>query len=298
MIIGLTGATGFIGKYLLRLYSAEHKFVCATSRTDFSGLYQNGNIEYYHSDYSRKSFTEIFKDCDALISLGAVRSTPEKEESICNYFENVASTENLILAGAELGITNMVSVSSRSVYSEKCKCPYNEEVTFPVNLYGVSKLYCDNLCEYYNAKLNLNIKSLRLSQVIGAGERGGYILAVFLEKCQKGEPLSVYGQGRLSRDYIYVKDVAAGIICALEHPEKKGIFNLGSGVKTSNRELAEIYCEVFENKAGYTLLTDKQEFGSDTMLDMTKTTEQLGFAPKYTVKEAVYDMKRELAIKS
>lgn len=293
MIIGLTGATGFIGKHLLNLYSSEHKFICATSKKDFSGLLHNKNIEYHFSDYSIDSLTQIFKNCNALVNLGAVRSTAENQTSLTNFFPNISSTENLLITANKLNIKNIVNISSRAVYSAHCPTPYTEDVTSPISLYGVSKLCCEELCEYYNEKYDFKIKSLRISQVIGLGERSGYLLATFLENCQNQKPLCVYGQGKLSRDFIYVKDVAKGIITALNHSEEKGIFNLGSGYMVSNLELAQFYCLAFNNKAGFKALTDKQETGDDYYLDMSKTKKQLEFISDYTIKEAIYDMKND-----
>lgn len=292
MIIGLTGGTGFIGKHLLKKYKDKYKFVVATSKATEK---DTENIKYLQTDYSEKSFEECFSGCDALINLGATRSTPELEQSISNYFVNITSTENLLNAACTLGITNIVSISSRAVYSDMLALPYTEEVTLPLSKYGLSKLYCDNLCSYYNSHTNLNIKVLRLSQVLGLGEIGGYLLTTFIENCLNQKPLCIYGKGSLKRDYIYIEDVIDGIINAVEHKTQSGIFNLGSGVQTSTLELAQTFCKVFDNKAGYKNLVDKKEFGEDTLLDMTKCQQILGFTPKYTIEKAVIDIRNKVS---
>lgn len=223
--------------------------------------------------------------------MGAKRSDKEREKSICNYFDNIQISEALFEACEKLGITNIVNISSIAVYDAALEYPFAEKGnTTPISNYGIVKRAIEDIAYLKNKKNGMKIKSLRVAQVMGVGERAGYMLSIFLDKCLKKETLSVYGTGKAGREYIYVKDVAKAIICAAEAKEKAGVYNIGSGVLTSNLELAQSYCSVFENEKGYVLL-DKPEVLEYYLMNVKLAEKELGFKADYTVKTALEDMK-------
>lgn len=294
MKIGLTGGTGFIGQHFVKEYADGNTFVVATAHEMDGSYFQHKNIAYVLSDYSERSYREIFDGCSCIIHLGAKRFTPENEKRFSNYLDNVISSENVFEAASALGIQNIVNISTTSVYSPSQGQPYKEEKTFPLNFYGASKLCVEKMSELYNKKRGLRIKTLRLAQVLGLGERGGFLLAVYLENALRGKTLDVYGRGISAKEYIYIKDVTAAIMKACLKPELSGPFNIGSGVSTTNLELAKSFCKVFENPEGYRLLTDKKEDGLSFLMDVTLAAEQLGFCTQYSLESALADMKKEL----
>ena len=207
MKIGITGGTGFIGQYLLPELAPEHTLTVITSRKGTEGLYQHPNLSYLTAPYDREGFRRAFEACEAVVHLGAKRSTPEREKSITSYFENMESTEALFAACAELDIRNVVSISSVAVYDAGLPSPCPEtQAPSPRSNYGVAKLAIEGMARLYNRRCGMRIKSLRVAQVLGLGERGGYMPAVFLERCLRQEKLSVYGLGAGGKEYIYVKE--------------------------------------------------------------------------------------------
>lgn len=295
MKIGVTGGTGFIGQYLLKEYAGDHRFVVITTRSDVSELYQHPDINYVKETYDKQGFETAFSGCEGVIHLGARRSTKEREESIMNYFENLKTAEELFMACKALDVKNVINISSTAVYDSTLNCPFKEEIaTAPLSNYGVIKHTIEGIAHLFNSKYAMNIKSLRLAQAVGVGERAGYMLSVFQECCLKKEKLSVYGSGMAGREYIYVKDVAYGIICALDSEHESGIYNIGTGMLTTNLELAKAFCDVFNNSAGYEQLLDKPEVVEYFLMDVKSAEEKLGFKARYTLYEALSDMKRIL----
>ncbi len=292
MKLGITGGTGFIGQYFLKEFSNDNQIFVITSRDKVDDLYQNKNVFYQKADYNTEGFKKIFAGCDAVIHLGAKRSSKEIEGHIENYFDNVRVSEELFTACSELGITNVVNISSTAVYDTTTKFPFSEQnAVNPLSYYGTAKLMVENIAHIFNRKKNMKIKSLRIAQVIGVGERGGYMLSIFLERCLKQEVLNVYGKGESGREYIYVKDVARAINYALNNPDESGIYNIGSGILTTNLELAEAFCKIFENKLGYHLLTDKKEALDFYLMDVKLVKEKMGFETKYSLEDSLKDMK-------
>ncbi len=295
MKIGITGGTGFIGRYFLQALSPMDEAVVLTSRSVFSDLINKPNITYICGGYCREDFYRAFSDCDCIVHLGAKRSSPENEKSLAPYLENIQAADDLFKAAQELGIGNIVSISSTAVYSQENAVPFQESANpIPLSFYGVSKRSVEELAAHYNRRYGMCIKSLRAAQVLGLGERPNYMPAIFLQKCLAGQKLSVYGTGTAGKEYIYVKDIVRGINCALSHPDEKGVFNLGTGILTSNLELAKQYCIVFQNAAGYELCADKPEIPSRHYMDIQKASASLGYAPAYSLEEALMDMRQIL----
>lgn len=293
MKIGITGGTGFIGQYLLKECVNEHEFRVAYSGKSERRLFEHENIAYFVSDYSQESFEKIFKGCDAIVHLGAKRPSKENEESILSYTENIVTAEHLFKAAVNQNITNIINVSSRSVYSSDLHLPFTEDVTKPYNNYGVIKLAVENMANIYNNKYNMRIKSLRLAQVLGLNEKPGLISTVFFERCVRKETLYVYGKGVSAKEYIYVKDVVNAILCSCRKADISGSFNIGTSKLVSNYELAEIYCHVLSNNAGISCLEDKAEDNMRFVMDISKAKGLLGFEPRYSVEEAIRDMVKE-----
>ena len=109
------------------------------------------------------------------------------------------------------------------------------------------------------------------------------------DNCLSHQSVKVFGTGRTSQDYVYVKDAALGIRLALEHQEVSGPFNIGSGRSTSILELAEAFCEGFRNPSGAVLVPGQENIHYNVM-DITHSQAVLGYSPKYSLKEACADM--------
>lgn len=299
MTIGITGATGFIGRYLLMELARDHDVIVATAKENICGLSRHPHVRFAQVHYNTASYQKVFAGCKAVVHLGAKRSSNVWEQSITSYFENLESAEELFRACCALGISNVVNLSSVAVYDSSLPLPFREsQAPAPLSYYGISKLAVEGMARLYNKRYGMKIKSLRVAQVLGLGERGGYMPDIFLQQCLHHEPLTVYGQGIGGKEYIYVKDVARAISCALAVPESSGVYNIGTGVLTTNRELAAAYCTVFENTAGYHLLPSHPERIERFYTDVSLAGRELGFHAAYTLKEALEDMQTMLETES
>ena len=295
MRIAVTGGTGFIGQYLLEQADENHIFVVMTSRDNIEKLAQSPYVEYKKISYEYDGFFTVLEDCDAVIHLGAVRSDAKMEESFFNYMTNIETSEALFHAAKDANVKNIVNVSSTAVYDASLEMPFSEaSATAPLSYYGVSKLTIEQIAHRYNEKYGMCIKSLRVGQALGIGEREGYMPAVFLKRCLDQEKLLVYGSGQGGKEYVYVKDIVTALLCACHKSDIKGVFNVGTGVLTTNRELAETYCKVFENKAGFELLLDKPDVLTRHYMDVEKAKNELGFSAKYSLEKALIDMKERV----
>jgi UDP-glucose 4-epimerase len=162
---------------------------------------------------------------------------------------NLAGLLNLLEGARTGGVRRVVFASSGGVvYGESDLLPHRESAPkSPVSPYGVSKLASEYYLACYRLLHHLEVVSLRYSNVYGPrqnphGEAG--VVAIFGSKIRDGEPLTVYGDGAQTRDYVFVEDVADANLAASEVtlPEFESIdsvaFNVGTGVETSVNELA------------------------------------------------------------
>lgn len=294
MVIGLTGGTGFIGQSIIR-YSDESYTFKVIARNKKENLIQKSNVQYYFvTEYTKEGMRKAFEGCDCVVHLGAGRSNPEREKNFMNYIPNIEFSDNVFQVCAELGIDNIINISSTAVYDQTMHVPYVErDANAPLSNYGVSKICVENIAHMYNKRYNMHIKSLRLGQLIGLGEHQG-IVKVFLDRCLNGEKLIVMGEGKAAKEYIYVKDVVRAIFLAAKNRELTGAYNIGTGRLTSNKELAEIFCRVFGNQRGYMLDKDKPEILTDTRMNVDKAKQILNFEAAFTLEQALADMRQEM----
>lgn len=293
MRIGLTGGTGFIGQWMIRLYASKYEFVVLTSGTHSSEHFVHKNVCYKKGEYSLDSMKEIFQGCDCLVHLGAGLSTKERETGLLNYQDNIASSENLFEAARQIGIRNVVNISSRTVYDHGSPGPYRENmVPLPMNYYAAAKLSVEYIASLYNRRFGMKIKTLRLAQIFGPGGRSGYMMEVFRRKCEAGEQITVLdNQGK---ELLYVKDAVKALLCACLQPEKAETYNVGSGIFYTNAQIADAFCRVYENKAGYVCSKDQiDDRMIQNYMDVSKAMKELEFQAEYTLENALRDLKEE-----
>ncbi len=291
MKIAITGGRGFVGKNILGLLSERYDCI-VFGREQQEDFDVNGQkISYIQTNYEKKQLMYQLKGVQAVVHMAAKRYEPN--EQISDYFTSINISDNLFFACAALDINNIVFLSSLGVYGVSPKIPSQEETeTFPSTFYGISKVTIEKIAGYYNNRYDLNIKILRLAQLVGLGEREEYMFSTFLNQARYKKRLKVWGEGKGSRDYIYVKDVAHAIERSLENDKIKGIFNIGSNISTSHRKLAEMINNVFDNIGNLDFLEDKKEDTAKYLMNSNNAASKLGWVAKWTLRDALIDMQR------
>lgn len=276
--IGLVGGSGFIGRYFQEMYADKAELIEVSRK--------NGAVSVYSAEQLQKAL----HGCDSVVVLAAKKVSPNEKQTFSLYADNLKTLENTLLACMKLGIKNIVYLSSRCVYSNLQSSPISEngEIS-PINYYGISKYAGELLCEYYNRNFGTNIKILRLSQVIG-NDKNGYLASIYMENAKAGKPLLVYGDSVGRRDYIYVKDACRAIWLALQKYVLCGVFNIGSGIGTTNAELAGAVIRGFRSSSKIEVLRGRKEDTSVCCLNTEKAKNELGFMCQYSLSEAFREL--------
>ena len=116
-------------------------------------------------------------------------------------------------------------------------------------------------------------------------------MEIFRQKCEAGEQITVLdNQGK---ELLYVKDAAKAILCACLQPEKEGTYNVGSGIFHTNAQIADAFCRVYENKAGYVCSKDQTDQMVQNYMDVSKAWKELEFQAEYTLENALRDLKAQ-----
>jgi UDP-glucose 4-epimerase len=242
MKVVATGGAGFIGSHVVgRLLAAGHAVAVvddlSTGRRDFVP----GGARLYVADILGPDLPGIFEAerPDAVVHLAAqaeVRASvedPARDAAV-----NIGGTLRLLAACREWKVGRFAYASSGgAVYGDTDRLPTPEEhPARPASPYGISKLVAEHYLACWGALFGVSGIALRYANVYGPrqnpfGEAG--VVAIFAHRLLAGEPLTINGDGRQTRDYVYVEDVAEATVRALERPQARGVVNIGTGVETS-----------------------------------------------------------------
>jgi len=248
----VTGGAGFIGSHLVdKLLSMETVEELRVLDNFFTGRLEN--LEKWANDprfvliqgdvRKREIVQKVTKNVDFVFHEAAIASVPLSiKEPLTTHEVNVAGTLNL-LEEARANDSTFLYASSCAVYGTPKRIPIREEdVAKPLSPYGASKLAAEAYCLAYNETYGLKTVCLRYFNVYGPRQTySPYagVITIFINRALKGEPPVIYGDGRQTRDFIYVDDVVVASILAATCNKAHGrVLNVGTGVETSINSLA------------------------------------------------------------
>ncbi len=247
----VTGGAGFIGSWTCELLVDRGYSVIIID--DFSsGSLDNlsriiDRVVVVKGDICRLEFVyRVMRDyrVDAVIHLAAIVSVEEVYDNpFRGFYVNANGTLNLLEASRRLDIKKFVYASSAAVYGDPVKLPITEDHPLrPKNLYGVTKLVGEMLVDSYRSSYGLPTVVLRYFNVYGPRMKQGPYAGVvynFVTRVLRDKPPIIYGDGRQTRDFVYVEDVALANIVALEK-NVDGVYNIGSGKSMEIEKLANL----------------------------------------------------------
>jgi UDP-glucose 4-epimerase len=245
----VTGGAGFIGSHIVeKLVSLGAK---VTILDNFStGLLSNIQsvvhaVNIFHADVrSAHSCLRATANQDIVFHLAAFISVPESitNPDLC-YNINIDGTKNMLEACIKNNVKTFVLSSSSAVYGNKEGICAETDQLDPQSPYGISKQKGESLCKEY-AKSGLNTVILRYFNVYGERQNpnGQYaaVVAKFTDLLKAGKPLTIFGDGKQTRDFVHVSNVAnANIIIAAKERISGEIFNIGTGTSINLLDLIE-----------------------------------------------------------
>lgn len=243
----IMGATGFIGRNLLmRLYKDPDCEITCFSRHAATLQEQFPRAKVVEGVYDASlDFDSITKDQDYVYHLVSTTYPATSNKNIQKEIsDNIVAAVNFLEACVKNKVKKVVFISSGgTVYGKTFTVPIKEDtITNPINSYGIQKLTIEKLLYLYNYMYNLDYCIIRLANPYGPYQRvhsGLGVISIFINKAVNNEPIRVFGDGNIIRDYIYIDDVISGIINIANYNGSEHIFNLGSGKGLSINEIVD-----------------------------------------------------------
>ena len=253
MKILITGVAGFIGSKVAHYFSNNGCEV--TGVDDLSQGYLNNipnNIRFIKHDLSSDDiYNKLPKDCDYILHIAGQSSGEISfDNPVIDLQKNTQSTLNLIKYGIEKKVKKILYASSMSVYGNVPDIPIKEDYpASPISCYGVSKLTSERYLEIF--KDTLPFLNIRMFNVYGPGQdlknlRQGMV-SIFLAQALTGGRIHVKGSLDRFRDFIYIDDVVDAWYKLCFNDAKNNTINLGTGKRTTIKELLLIIKKKFKN---------------------------------------------------
>jgi UDP-glucose 4-epimerase len=182
----------------------------------------------------------VCRDADAVVHLAANTGIADSlQDPLGHAATNVMGTLVVLEACRRRGVRACVVASSGAAVGEAPPPMREDLVPNPISPYGASKLAAEAYCLTYRSTFGLSAVALRFSNVYGphSGHKTS-VVARFIATILEGSPLTVYGDGRQTRDFLFVRDLTAAVWAALEPGRAQhGVYQIGSGVETAITDL-------------------------------------------------------------
>lgn len=301
----VTGVAGFIGSSVADALISRGDFVVGVDNLNeyydvnlkkarlehfFKG---KRNFKFIKADFSDlKSMKKIFKayKFDSICHLGGQAGVRYSLENPYAYISsNVMGTTIIFELAKEYGVKNVVYASSSSIYGNNKKIPFSEtdKVDMPISLYAATKRSDELIAYTYHHLYGIKMTGLRFFTVYGPWGRPDMALYIFTKKIIEGQPIDVFNNGKMKRDFTYIDDIRNGTIAAIDRQYDYEIFNLSYGksqelmpfIKTIEKSLGK------KAKINYTPIQPGDV--PETFGDIEKSRKLLDYNPSVEIQEGV-----------
>ncbi len=298
MNILVTGGSGFIGRNIVKILKEEGNTVGTYDIKD-----KNSESDY-HIMADVRNMKMLEKACsgnDYVFHLAAVTSPPEFEDLTGEGYEvNVIGTYNVLAASAKNNVKRVILASSSSIYGDIKRAAVETQLQESYsNFYPMTKRINEMTAKLIS-KYGLETISLRYFNTYGVGEnsKGDYssVIWKFIDAIRNNKKPTIFGDGKQSRDFIYVEDTARASVLAMRNGTPGSSYNVGTGITTDFNTIFQIVKE----EMGYGGVAEYvpnplKNYQMFTLADIRKAKEELKFQPKFGIREGVKEMLKETA---
>ena len=253
MNVLVTGGAGFIGSHLVRqLLDAEHQVTVLDNVS--TGTWQHlpqgkDTCTCWEMDIRDKAAREKIEQgkFDVIVQLaGQTMVDVSIKDPEFDASENIMGTINVLEAARNSGVKRIIFASTAAAYGDvtEDRLPIREEENLaPMSFYGLTKVAVEKYLKLYHDLYGMDYVALRFANVYGErqGDTGeGGVISIFAKRIAKDQGITVFGDGKQTRDFIYAGDIAAGIIAAMTTDKANAVYNLSNQTETSLLELIEL----------------------------------------------------------
>jgi UDP-glucose 4-epimerase len=313
------GACGFIGFYLVRQLQQAGFSVLAVDKSmnDEARFLVRSGASFIALDITNeKAFDRLPEEgVHAVVNLACAQPASTDKNNPAKYISvNVLGVANILRYCKRREINKMLhTISHRNVQGlwergEKITeaSPRAIKYTGKFAAFSISESAAADIIEYYIQQHGMNCVIFRLPSVYGFGHHESLIvdgkiaktgLGIFIESARAGKTIEVWGDSEKGRDVIYVKDVVAAVILAIQNESVSGIFNIASGIALTLRNQVDSIVRIFSSKENRPQIVLRPEMPNSIdacSYDISKAAEVLGWRPQYSFDDMLVDYKMEM----
>ena len=294
MRVLVTGGAGFIGSHIVEHFQGKAEVrVLDNLRSGFRhnlAPFQHELIEA--SILDRDAVRRAVQGVDYIFHLAAMISVPESmaKPVECNEI-NTRGTLVVLEEAAKAGVKKLVLSSSAAIYGDNPVVPKVETMLpEPKSPYAITKLDGEYYCKMFADEKRLQTACLRYFNVFGPRQnpKSQYAAAVpiFIDRAVKNLPITIYGDGEQTRDFIYVKDIVAANVFFATQSDATGVFNVAYGKKITIKELAQKICALTGSKSEITHAPERAGDVKHSLAAVEKIR-SAGFTPQGNLSESL-----------
>jgi len=294
----VTGGCGFIGSHIVEALVARdesvrildnlstgHESNIATFR-DKAELVRGDIRDTDAVATAMQGVTHVFHEA-ALVSVADSVERPEENHAI-----NITGTLNVLDAARKAGVRRVVWASSAAIYGDDPALPKREDMLpAPVSPYGMAKLAGEHYASVFAHCYGIETVSLRYFNVYGPRQDPSSmysgVIAKFTDVLKAGGTPVVFGDGLQTRDFIYVKDIVAANLLAMDTPGAAGVFNIGTGNRVSLLELLEVLGDLAVNRSAPEFQDPRLGDIEDSVADVSRARDILGFTASHDIRKGL-----------
>jgi UDP-glucose 4-epimerase len=286
MKILIIGSKGFIGSHCVDYFRAKGFEVYQAD------IYDSTELNYYKIEIQNSEFSKPFKEneFDVCINASGSAHVGFSFESPSKDFElNVINVQKILVAIRDYNPEcKFINFSSAAVYGNPESLPIIETSSCkPLSPYGFHKLQSELLLTEYHNFFGLKTCSLRVFSAYGPGLKKQLFWDLY-QKALYGDTISLFGTGNETRDFIYIDDLIQIIDLVIEKSPFKGtIYNVASHVEISIAEAAETFINAYSTNKKIIFSGEVKQGDPNNWLANIEILKQLGFKPKFTLKEGL-----------
>jgi UDP-glucose 4-epimerase len=300
----VTGGAGFIGSNIVRLLTEQGHSVTVLDNLS-SGYHSNlatyPQICFINGDIRNEdAICQAASDVDVIFHLAAsVGNKRSIEHPIDDSEINVIGTLRVLEAARQANVRKVVYSSSAGIFGELKTLPIREDHPIePDSPYGASKLAAEKMVLAYGRLYNFEAVCLRYFNVFGVNQRYdayGNVIPIFAHQMLRGLPVTIFGDGEQTRDFVNVQDVATANYKAAMTGGVSGAFNIGSATRVTINQLVRLIAEVSGLHPVIEYGPQRKGDVRDSMADISAARAALGFNPSVTLRDGLADYMRWMA---